>query len=190
VHIELTDHLRCPREHPEAFLVLLPDRMDRRRVAAGHLGCPICGWSTAWTDFVPDFGNGWRSTGILPFDAVAAQAMLSIDGPGGWIALAGAAGALAATLPAVLPGVGFVAVDPPAGVEPTDAVNVLQSGAWPLKAHSMRGVILGADASAWRDVAVATTLPGLRTVGCGEPPVRAGVQLLGDAGGVWVAAHR
>ena len=86
MHIELTDHLRCPREHPEAFLVLLPDRMDRRRVAAGHLGCPICGWGTAWTDFVPDFGDGWLSTGMLPFDAAAVQAMLGVDGPGGWIA--------------------------------------------------------------------------------------------------------
>jgi hypothetical protein len=190
VHIELTDHLRCPREHPEAFLVLLPDRMDRRRVAAGHLGCPICGWSTAWTDFVPDFGDGWRSTGAPPFDAAAAQAMLGIDGPGGWIALAGSAGALAATLPALLPGVAFVAVNPPALVEPTEAVSVLLGGEWALKAHSMRGVILGEDAARWRDLGVATTLPGLRTVGCGEAPAGEGVQLLGNADGVWVAGHR
>lgn len=190
MHIELTDHLRCPRDHPEAFLVLLPDRMDRRRVVAGHLGCPICGWSTAWTDFVPDFGEGWRSTGTLPFDAAAAQAMLGSDGPGGWIALAGAAGALAAILPALLPGVAFVAVNPPVLVEPTEAVSVLLSGAWPLKAHSMRGVILGEDAAGWRDVALATTLPGLRTIGCGAPPSGEGVQLLGNAGGVWVAMHK
>jgi hypothetical protein len=190
VHIELTDHLRCPRPHPEAFLVLLPDRMDRRRVAAGHLGCAICGWSTAWTDFVPDFGDGWRSTGTLPFDAAAAQAMLGIDGPGGWIALAGAAGSLAATLPVLLPGVAFVAVNPPADIEPTEATSVVLSGAWPLKAHSMRGVILGDDAARWRDVALATTLPGLRTVGCGEPPAVSAVQVLGSTGGVWVATHR
>ena len=133
MHIELTDHLRCPREHPEAFLVLLPDRMDRRRVAAGHLGCPVCGWSTA------------------------AQAMLGIDGPGGWVALAGAAGALAATLPVLLPGVAFVAVNPPVLTEPTETVSVLLSGEWSLKSHSMRGVILGVDASDWRDAALATT---------------------------------
>ena len=190
MHIELTDHLRCPREHPEAFLVLLPDRMDRRRVAAGHLGCPVCGWSTAWTDFVPDFGDGWRSASALPFDAAAAQAMLGIDGPGGWVALAGAAGALAPTLPVLLPGVAFVAVNPPVLTEPTETVSVLLSGEWPLKSHSMRGVILGVDASDWRDAALATTLPGLRMVGCGPPPAGDGVQLLGDAGGVWVAVHR
>lgn len=190
MHIELTDHLRCPREHPESFLVLLPDHMDRRRVAAGHLGCPMCGWSTAWTDFVPDFGAGWRAAGAPPFDAAAAQAMLGIDGPGGWIALAGTAGALGASLPALLPGVAFVAVNPPPAVGPTDAISVLLSGGWPMKTHSMRGVILGEDASAWRDAAMATTLPGLRTIGCGEPPADPGVQTLGNADGVWVVTHK
>lgn len=116
--------------------------------------------------------------------------MLGLDGPGGWIALAGTAGALAASLPALLPGVAFVAVNPPLAVTPTDAVSVLLSGAWPLKMHSMRGVILGEDASRWRDAAMATTLPGLRTVGCGEPPDGDDVQLLGNADGVWVAVHR
>ncbi len=42
MHIELTDLLRCPADHDEAFLVLLPDRMEGRRVLAGHLGCPMC----------------------------------------------------------------------------------------------------------------------------------------------------
>ena len=190
MHIELTDHLRCPRRHPEAFLVLPPDRMDRRRVAAGHLGCPVCGWSTAWTDFIPDFGEGWRSAAMPPFDASAAQAMLGIEGPGGWITLAGAAGALATPLAALLPGVAFVAVNPPPVVEPTETVSVLLSGAWPLKAHSMRGVILGEDAAHWKDLALAATLPGLRTIGGGGVPSGDNVQLLGDAGGVWVATHR
>ncbi len=190
MHIELTDHLRCPREHPEAFLVLLPDRMDQRRVIAGHLGCPICGWSTTWTDGVPDFGEGWRAEGAPAFDAIAAHAMLGIDGPGGWIALVGNAAALVTAITALLPGVGFVAVNPPATVSPTSNVSVLLSGAWPFKAHSMRGVILGDDASQWRAAAVATTLPGLRTIGSGEPPAGEHIQLLGNAGGVWVVAGR
>ena len=41
--IELTDHLRCPRDHPEAYLVLLPDEVSGRGVRSGQLGCPICG---------------------------------------------------------------------------------------------------------------------------------------------------
>ena len=148
MHIELTDHLRCPREHAEAFLVLLPDRLEQRCVIAGHLGCPICGWSTAWTKGVPDFGDGWRSTGVPPFDADAAHAMLGLDGPGGWIALAGNAGSLAAPLSAILPGVAIVAINSPSELVADTTTSVLLSGAWPLKSHSMRGVILGSEARA------------------------------------------
>src|ERR1700709_2751251 len=108
MHIELTDHLRCPKEHAEAFLVLLPDRMSERRVMAGHLGCPVCGWSSAWTDGVPDFGGAWDSSGTPAFDGPAVHAMLGLDGPGGWVALAGNAGALSDDLGALLPGVSFV----------------------------------------------------------------------------------
>jgi hypothetical protein len=188
VHIELTDHLRCPREHAEAFLVLLPDQMDQRRVIAGHLGCPMCGWSTAWTNGVPDFGGTWRGNGAPPFDAAGAQAMLGADGPGGWVALAGNAGALAEPLAMLLPGVSFVAINPPDDVTPSVTTSVILSDAWPLKTHSMRGVILGGDAVQWREAGMATTLPGLRTIGCGEAP--SGVQILGNADGVWVATHR
>jgi hypothetical protein len=189
VFIELTDHLRCPRSHPEAFLVLLPDQVNHRRVIAGHLGCPICGWSTAWTDGVPDFGDSWRGAGFPPFDAGAVRALLGIDGPGGWVALAGNAGALAGPVQALLGEVSVVAVNPPPAVE-DDAVSIVLSGAWPLKAHAMRGVVLGADAAGWREEALLTTLPGLRCVGVGEPPTGPTVDLLADAGGVWVATHR
>jgi hypothetical protein len=36
--IELTDHLRCPEEHDEASLVLLPDELAGRSVRTGTLG--------------------------------------------------------------------------------------------------------------------------------------------------------
>lgn len=190
MHIELTDHLRCPREHAEAFLVLLPDRMEQRHVVAGHLGCPVCGWSTAWTDGVPDFGGGRRAEGAPPFDAAAAHAMLGVSGPGGWVALAGNAGALANEVATLLPGVSLVAINPPGGVTGTVVTSVILSDAWPLKSHSMRGVILGADATTWRDAAMLATLPGLRTIGIGEAPAGDNVQVLGNADGVWVAMHR
>lgn len=169
--------------------MLLPDRIDQRRVIAGHLGCPICGWSTAWTDGVPDFGDSWWGAGFPPFDAAAARALLGIEGPGGWIALAGNAGALAEPLQALLGDVAVVAINPPISID-GQAVSVVLSGEWPLKAHAMRGVILGADAAGWRDAAVLTTLPGLRCIGVGDPPVGPGADLLADAGGVWVATHR
>ena len=187
MHIELTDHLRCPMSHDESFVVLLPDRMDGRLVIAGHLGCPVCGWGTSWTDAIPDFGGGTPGEGSPAFDAAAAVALLGVEGPGGWLALVGRAGALAADLTALLPGVGLVVVNPPDGVMPDAAINVLRSGAWPLKRHAMRGVVIGADQNAMTVPALGSALPGLRVVGEGSPPtLGVGDELLADAGGAWV----
>jgi hypothetical protein len=190
VHIELTDHLRCPRDHPEAFLVLLPDRMLHRQVVAGHLGCPVCGWSTAWTDSVPDFGDGWQSDVTPPFDAAAAHALLGLEGAGGWVALAGNVAALAAELGGLLPGVSIVAVNSPGQLVPTEQVSFLQSGAWPLKAHSMRGIVLGEDTGRWCEAALGSVLPGLRLIGSGDPPSSKTTELLGNANGVWIVKRR
>lgn len=187
MHIELTDHLRCPMSHEESFVVLLPDRMDGRRVLAGHLGCPTCGWGTAWTDAVPDYGGGTPGAGAPAFDAAAALALLGLEGPGGWLALAGRAGALASELAALLPGVALVAVNPPGAVIPDASVSVLRSAVWPLKRHAMRGVIVGADAAPHAAAALASVLPGLRAAGEGEPPsLGTGDEVLASAGGVWV----
>lgn len=191
MHIELTDHLRCPAAHDEAFLVLLPDRMDGRHVLAGHLGCPICGWSTAWSDGVPDFGDGWRSTGTMPCDADAVVALLGLSGPGGWVALAGAAGGLAEPLGGLLSGVALVAVNPPEFVKPAEHLSVITSGAWPIKAQALRGVVLGADMAEWCEQAVRSVLPGLRAVGVGPGTMEsAAVEPLASADGLWVARRR
>ncbi len=184
--IELTDHLRCPENHPEAFLVLLPDRMEQRDVVAGHLGCPVCGWSTAWDGGIPDFGEPWLSAGRPAFDAPAAHAMLGIDGPGGWIALGGNAGVLAEPLMALLPGVSLALLNPPATARSVAGGSTIDGARWPLKQHAVRGVILGSDVpDPWRDTAVSSTLPGLRVVGSGDLP-RTAAQVLGNVGGVWV----
>src|SRR2546421_743598 len=58
--IELTDHLRCPADHEEQFLVLLPDRMEGRSVLSGELGCPVCGRVVRVEEGVADFGAGTR----------------------------------------------------------------------------------------------------------------------------------
>lgn len=187
MHIELTDHLRCPVAHEQSFLVLLPERMEGRLVTAGTLGCPVCGWGAAWTDSIPDFGGGTPGAGRPAFDAGGAVALLGLDGPGGWLALAGRAGALAGELAALLPGVGLVAVNPAADVLPDATLSVLRTAAWPLKHHALRGVIVGGDAAAMGPAALASVLPGLRAVGEGtSPPLGAGDELLAEADGVWV----
>src|SRR5438445_7931838 len=42
VHIELTEMLRCPEAHEEAFLVMSTGEMVGRMVRSGILGCPVC----------------------------------------------------------------------------------------------------------------------------------------------------
>lgn len=189
MHIELTDHLRCPADHDEAFLVLIPDRMEGRRVIAGRLGCPICDWTTSWSDAVPSFGEVAATEGDPGFGAGAALALLGLDGPGGWVAFAGRAGALAHDFAKLLPDVNLVAVNPPEGVESSGVVSVIRSPVWPLKTHSMRGVVVGADADAGS--AIASVLPGLRATGEGDaPPLSGSDELVASAPGAWLIRHR
>lgn len=191
MHIELTDHLRCPGDHPEAFVVLLPATMDGRDVIAGDLGCPVCGWSIHWDDRIPDFGGGTVSTASPPFDADALAALLGVDGPGGWIALAGSLAGLAPALADLLPGVSVIAVNPPGAVSDDPRIQVLRSGRWPIRRASMRGVAVGGDAAGFLPDAIGSALPGLRVVGEGEPPGDIGAAaLLASGDGVWVLQAR
>jgi hypothetical protein len=184
--IELTDHLRCPEPHEEAFLVLLPSRMEARRVVAGHLGCPFCGWNTDWDDGIPDFGGGRRLEGEPAFDAEQLHAMLGIEGPGGWVALGGRAGLMAAELSELLPNVGIVAINPPPEVASSGGVSVLTSGVWPIKRHALRGAVVGLDASEWFAAALDSVLPSRHLIGEGVALDAPRAKLLATAGGVWV----
>lgn len=188
--IELTDHLRCPAAHDEAFLVLIPDTMRGRTVLQGRLGCPVCHRVYPITDAVLSFGHA-EPAAERP-DLPAAEALLAflgLEGPGGFVALVGSVAARAAGLGELLPGAHCVAVNPPADVVPSASVSIIRSPRPPLKARSCRGVVLGAPEArdpAWSAV-VGSVLPGLRVVGEGPPPERAGLELLASAGGWWVA---
>ncbi|HET9066340.1 MAG TPA: hypothetical protein VFN22_11025 [Gemmatimonadales bacterium] len=187
MHIELTDLLRCPADHEESFLVLLPDRMEGRRVLAGHLGCPVCNWSTAWDDGIPVFGEVEPSDGRPPVDADDVLTMLGIEGPGGWLVFEGHTGVLAEELRTRLPDVRCVVVNPPPGVTTSDTVSVLRSPVWPIKRHSARGVVLGPPSSIDRTAALRSALPGLRIVGEGMPPALDATQeLLATIDDLWV----
>ena len=189
--IELTDHLRCPAEHAESFLVLIPYAMEGRRVVRGTLGCPVCqaeyqiaagvallGEPPAWFA-----GRGSRPSAMA---ADGLLALLGLDGPGGFVALVGAAAQVAPELSDSLPGVHCVAINPPPGLDPAGKVSMVRSVRWPLKARSMRGIVIAGAAAAnpdWRDRSLQTVLPGLRVGGEGEPPAG---DLLAAAGGWWV----
>ena len=188
--IELTDHLRCPADHDESFLVLLPDKMEGRSVRTGHLGCPVCGRTFQLADGVLDTGDApapVEAASVL--DADALSALVGLHGPGGYLTLVGPAASLWSDVAALNPGVALVAVNPPGEISDTAELSVLRGVSLPLKSGSMRGVVLGrpfADDPDWVAEAARVVLPGLRIVGEGKDPPAVLVELLASAGGVWV----
>lgn len=208
--IELTDHLRCPADHDEAFLVLLPDRLEGRSVRTGTLGCPICGRRFVVRDGILDTGgaetltSGQPASGSLGAEAMAA--LVGLGGPGGYLVLVGPPAALWREVMELVPGVALVAVNPPAPPDerrppgspdplgPTgEYVSVLRGGRLALKTKSMRGVVLGTpyggDAG-WVAEAARVVLPGLRVVGEGPVPPPEWIELMASADGVWVGTRR
>ena len=192
--IELTDHLRCPAPHDEGYLVLLPDAVQQRSVLAGTLGCPQCGRILQLRDGVLDLGDAPAppSEGIS-LDGDALAVLLGLGGPGGYLVLAGTAGARWRELAAALPGVALVAVNPPADVDNAAGLSVLRGAMLPLKRASMRGVVLGGPAGRdphWVAEAARVVLPGLRVVGEGPAPASPGLDVVAEAGGWWVGVRR
>ena len=191
--IELTDHLRCPLDHPEQFLVLLPSRMDGRRVLTGELGCPVCGNVVHLTDGIADWGDGSPSTADTGLTAEAVAALLGLSGPGGFALLAGGVSTLAPALARLLPGVRLVLVNPPAGTADSEDASVLRAARVPVKSASMRGAVIGADMTRFPErveECVAAVLPGLRIVGEGGEPPAAGVEVLGESEECWVVRRK
>jgi uncharacterized protein YbaR (Trm112 family) len=192
--IELTDHLRCPADHEERFLVLLPDHLDGRSVIQGQLGCPVCGRTFHLRDGVLDVGGApespVRETALSP-DALVTLA--GVNGPGGYLVLVGAPATAWRGVSALLPGVALVAINPGPEISDEPGISVLRGGRLPLKSRSMRGVVLGAEYGnepAWVREAVRVVLPGLRVVGEGDDPPADLVDLMASTGGVWVGTAR
>lgn len=191
--IELTDHLRCPEDHDESFLVLLPGRMEGRRVTEGTIGCPVCHREVAIADGILAFGSAHGAHRPADLTADAACTLLGLGGPGGYLALVGGAGVLAEEVAASLPGVSLVLVNPPPGVPDSPWASVVRAPRLPLKARSMRGIVVPAEfaqAPGWLEAAIGCVLPGLRVVGEGAAPVREDLEVLAEAGGWWVGKKR
>jgi uncharacterized protein YbaR (Trm112 family) len=192
--IELTDHLRCPVDHEERFLVLLPYRMEGRSVREGQLGCPVCHRTFTLVDGVLDVGGAPTvEDPASALDAESLSTLVGLGGPGGYLVLVGAPAAAWREVAELNPGVGLVAVNPPAGVADQATLSVVRGGRLPLKSHSMRGVALGrpfATDPVWVGEAARVLLPGLRVVGESADPGNASIDLMASAGGVWVGTRR
>ena len=195
--IELTDHLRCPADHDESFLVLIPDEMAGRHVVRGTLGCPVCQREYRIEQQVVELGEA-----SVPVSAAAAApdpgaaallTLLGLEGPGGYLALVGDVAHHAAEISDLLPGIHLVLVNPPEGTALIPGASLLRATRLPLKRRSLRGAVLGwpwARDAAWTEAGVGAVLPGLRLVGTGALPTTAGFELLGSADGWWVGRNR
>jgi uncharacterized protein YbaR (Trm112 family) len=195
VFIELTDHLRCPLDHDESFLVLLPDVMAGRSVRTGSLGCPVCNRVFQLEDGVLDTGDAPPPSTVSAsaLDADAITALVGLSGPGGYLTLVGGVGALWREVAERNPGVTLVAVNPPANVADGGELSVVRSGRLPIKTRSMRGVVLSrpfANDPHWIREAARVVLPGLRVVGEDKDPPAEIIELLASAGGVWVGTGK
>lgn len=193
--IELTDHLRCPADHPESFLVLIPDEMAARHVRTGRLGCPVCLREFAISNGVANLGEvaarDSAPTERASVDASAVAAFLGLQGPGGFLVLVGEAGGFVPDLESLLPGIHFVLVNTSPGL-PVGSGSLVQAPMIPLRSRSMRGVVLGwdyAEQPFWQGEGARVTLPGLRVVGVGRAPAVPELEVLASAGGWWVASR-
>lgn len=192
--IELTDILRCPADHEENVLVLLPDAVLDRQVRSGQLGCMDCGrvypvreGVVEFTPAVTDIRRSERLTGP------AVAALLGLGGPGGYVAMVGGAGEQWEAFAAEVEGVHVLAVNPPPGVLGGRGASVAWAGRIPVKSRHLRGVVLGpgvAEDAAWVAEAVRCLLPGLRVVGEGKTPSAPELEVLASADGVWVSRTR
>jgi len=193
VFIELTEILKCPRDHAEGYVVATPIAMDGRRIVRGVVGCPECRAEFPVLDGVVYFGapDAAPGAGAGPdYDAAGLAAFLDLGGPGGYAALVGRAARLGAAVTGLVPGVHFVAVDPPAGVAPGPTLSVLRGPrVLPFKSAMLRAVAVGADRTgpAWLGEAVRVLLPGRRLVVEDERAEPAGVTTLARGGGLLVA---
>ncbi|MFI5279838.1 MAG: Trm112 family protein [Gemmatimonadales bacterium] len=193
--IELTEILRCPRDHEESYVICGPVTMEGRDVVRGGIVCPACRAEYPIVDRVAFFGppdEPVRGAGEVRSPELTVEAVLAfldLQGDGGYVVTVGAAGRLGPALGAALPRIGLVGVNPPVGIAPSDVFSVVVSPrALPVRARSVRAVVVGADVAqgAWLAASVAALLPGLRIVIEDEAASPAGITPLAVGGGVFV----
>jgi uncharacterized protein YbaR (Trm112 family) len=195
VFIELTEILKCPRDHAESYVICGPVTMEGRDVVRGGIVCPSCRAEFPIVDRVAFFGppdepvRGAVAAAPPALTVEGVLAFLDLQGDGGYVVTVGAPGRLGPALGAAMPKVRLVGVNPPAGAAPSDAFSVIVSPrALPIRARSVRAIILGAEVATgpWLESSVAALLPGLRIVIEDESASPAGITRLAAGGGVFV----
>lgn len=180
MHIELTEMVRCPERHEEAFLVMSTGEMQGRMVRSGLLACPVCGKEYPILRGIVKFSGSGEGGAVprgategpaprsqLPVDAETLQALLDLGGPGGYVVLVGSAARHAVGLAGLMSGIHFVGVNAPADVEELPVLSLLDCATGiPLRQTVARAVVVGPDhlGGEWPTEARRVLLPGRRLV--------------------------
>ncbi len=204
MHIELTEMLRCPEPHREEFLVLSTGEMSGRMVRAGVVGCPVCQREYKIADGIVYFvrremreergATTAHPSSLIPHpDAQTLQALLDLSGPGGYVVLVGSAAHYAVGLAALMGGIHFIGLNPPAGVEELAVLSLLVcESKIPLRDAMARGVVVGSESSGatWLAESRRVLLPGRRLVVENEAARPDGITQLATEQGLFVGEKR
>ena len=193
MHILVTDRLACSRCGPGFGLVLLADRLENRRVLAGHLGCPNCREQYPIVDGFGDLrplnarsSDADHDASLSPEDpeeALRLGALLGVDGASGVVLLVGPAAGHAPRLASMMPDVEVVAAHPHlrSSAEQEGVTRIGLADRLPFANASLRGAVL--QGQAVRELAsdaVRALVPGGRLVLLG--PVDDATEALAEAG--------
>ncbi len=187
--IDLLDRLRCPNPHEETWLVAAATRTESRRLLDATLGCPVCGAEFEVRHGIVEFGEATHVTAMRVSDdeAMRAAALLQVRERGLYL-LDGGWGSLAASLLGLV-SAEFVLIDPPAGVAPSDGINVLvgTGEGWPLADASLQGLAVERGSPVRLEGAVRLLAPHGRFVAPVAAAVPAGLAELARDDRHWVA---
>lgn len=192
MYIELTEFLRCPEDHDDAFCIVLPDEMAGRTIMRGVIGCPVCRREYPIRDGVAEFGGQPPAVPVAPaapLDPDIVAALLGLTNPGGFVILLGSAATLAAALAERLGGVHFVGINAPDGTEVSPALTLLNhQRKIPLRSAVARGVVVPAEMAhaAWLGEGARVLLRGQRVVVAAEDVVVPGLESVATGRGLWV----
>lgn len=192
--IELVEYLRCPSEHDETHLVLVPEEMVGRDVRHGSIGCPFCRSEYPIVDGIADFGDAVGSERATNFEVTlpdprVVQALIGLASPGGYVALVGSATRSASPLAELMGGVHFVGVNPPPDVEASPVLSpVRATRSMPVRSAAMRGVVVGVEhaQAPWLEEGVRVLLNRQRLVLLRDGGDVSGTERLAAGGGLWV----
>ena len=204
MHIDLLEHLRCPRGHEESWLVAAFDRMAGRHVVEGRLGCPVCEASypivagVARFDEVSGRGTDRREPAPGATDegeVFRAAALLGLADGRGVAMLSGSWCNHAAQIVAVVADVHLLLLDPDVRPEAEDSGTIsaiVAPGRLPLAAGSLIGAALDEGEATPERLAdaVRALRDGRRLVAPAAAPRPEGVAELARDERQWVAERR